>query len=195
MCAKQRGNGRSHGLLRISFEIIEEVPESRIMSENEELAKAGGKILGWAWEKRDQIRGYLSELRDWWKGDKTTAQAERPGILFLGAGGAGKSTLGRIISNEYNLLLDPPGEYKESISVEEYQLGDDPTIEVLVPPGQSHRRDATWPELLAGVTTGRYRGIILINSYGYHTLGQISYKETKSYKRSGEDGFLQVLLE
>jgi hypothetical protein len=164
------------------------------MSGNEELAKAAGQVLGWAWEKRDQIRAYLSELRDWWRGDETAAQKERPGILFLGAGGAGKSTLGRIISDEYNLLLDPPGEYQESISVEEYRLGDDPDTEILVPPGQSHRRDSTWNELLAGVTKGKYRGIVLINAYGYHTLGQISYRETKSYKRSGEDGFLESYL-
>src|SRR3954451_9655307 len=35
-----------------------------------------------------------------------------------------------------------------------------------VPPGQSHRRDSTWPDLLAGLISGEYRGIILINAYG-----------------------------
>jgi hypothetical protein len=153
------------------------------------------KIAVWACDKRGQILGLLSELRDWFSGGKKGAKGERPGILILGAGGSGKSTLGRILSGEFDLLLDPPGEYKESVSTEEYPLQDDPKTEVLVPSGQAHRRGATWTGLLADVVAGRFRGIILINAYGYHTLAQVSYKDTRIFQERGKRGFLRAYLE
>jgi hypothetical protein len=148
------------------------------------------KIAGWAWDKRGQIVGLLSELRDWFGGAKKDAEDESPGILILGAGGSGKSTLGKILSGEFELLLDLPGEYQESVAVEEYSLQDDPKTEVLVPPGQSHRRDSTWTELLADVAAGKYRGIILMNAYGYHTLGHVKYKDISIFNEKGKAGFL-----
>ena len=45
---------------------------------------------------------------------------------------------------DHDLLLDPPGQYKESVAVEHYSLPDSPGVEVVVPPGQKHRRAATW---------------------------------------------------
>ncbi len=87
-------------------------------------------------------------------------------------------------------MLDAPGEYKESISVEEYNLSDNPSVEIYVPPGQSHRRDSTWADLLAGVTSGAYRGIILMSSFGYHTLGQISYTDTRFFDKEDPGAFL-----
>jgi hypothetical protein len=158
-------------------------------------ADAGWEIAGWAWEKRDQILGLLSELRDWFRGGKKDDAQQRPGILILGPGGTGKSTLGRILSGEYDLLLDLPGEYRESISAEEYELPGDPKIEILVPPGQYHRREATWTQLLADLSAGRFRGIILLNAYGYHTLGQIDFRGTALYKERGKSGFLPAYLE
>ncbi len=159
------------------------------------------KIAAWAWDKRGQILGLLSELRDWFSGGKKGAKGERPGILILGAGGSGKSTLGRILSGEFDLLLDPPAEYKESISTEEYELQGDPKTEILVLPGQSHRRDATWPELLADLAAGKFRGIILISAYGYHTIGEARYQDTIIYrekakgKGKGKAGFLSAYIE
>ena len=159
----------------------------------------GWKVATWAWDKRSQILGLLAELRDWFRGGKKDAKAEKPGILILGAGGTGKSTLGRILSGDFDLLLDPPGEYKESISTEEYELQGEPKAEILVLPGQSHRRDATWPELLADLTAGKFRGIILINAYGYHTIGEARYQDTPIFKEKakgkGKAGFLAAYIE
>ena len=153
------------------------------------------KIAGWAWEKRERILGLLSELRDWFRGGRKEQAQGQPGILVLGAGGAGKSTLGRILSGEYNFLLDSPGEYQESMSVEEYELQGDPKTEIWVPPGQLHRRDATWTDLLADLAAGKFRGIILTNAYGYHALGQVSYKDTRLYEETGKAGFLPAYLD
>lgn len=155
----------------------------------------GWRVAGWAWERREQILGLLSELRDWFRGGKKDQPQDHPGILVLGAGGAGKSTLGRILSGDYNFLLDSPGEYRESISVEEYELQGDPKTAIWVPPGQLHRRDATWTDLLADLAAGKFRGIILVNAHGYHTLGQLSYKETRLYGETGKAGFLVAYLD
>src|SRR5262249_13073676 len=67
-------------------------------------------------------------------------------------------------------------------------------ISVTVPPGQLHRRDATWKELEAGIAADKYRGLILVNAFGYHSLGEISYKALPLYK--GDDAsFLASYLE
>jgi hypothetical protein len=148
-----------------------------------------GAGASWTWDRREQIGRYLRGIYDWFRG-QPDATARRPGILILGAGGAGKSTLGKILGGQYDLLLDPIGEYSESVSVEEYSLKDDSGVEIYVPPGQAHRRDSTWTELLAGVCSGDYRGIILLNAFGYHTIGRISYRDLKVYKKHGDSAFL-----
>jgi hypothetical protein len=140
-----------------------------------------------AWENRESVRSFLSALASWF--------VSNPGILMLGSGGTGKSTLGKLLSGKHDLLLDTPGDYKESVKVEEFRLKDDPRTEIVSPPGQLHRRDATWNDLLREVVDGKYRGIIVINAYGYHTLGNIRYQETEIFARTGKRGFLAAYLE
>jgi hypothetical protein len=149
-------------------------------------------ILSWLWEKREEISRKLAELYDWFRGKGK--EASQRGILILGPGGVGKTTLARLLAGEYNLLFDLPGEYNESLGIERYTLQDAPGIEIVVPPGQQHRREATWAELLAEVSAGHYRGIILLSAYGYHSLGQSSYKSHHLY-RNDKDEFLQAYLE
>jgi hypothetical protein len=63
----------------------------------------------------------------------------------------------------------------------------------VVPPGQAHRREATWADLYARISAGRFRGIILVSAYGFHTLGEISYKQHRLYTNSKEE-FLNKYL-
>jgi hypothetical protein len=135
------------------------------------------RALQWTWDNLPTITKRLKKLRDWFRrgGDKS-----KPGILILGAGGVGKSTLGKLLAGEYDLLLDPPGQYKESVGIEHYSLPDSPGVEVVVPPGQKHRRAATWSELLKTIGQGKYRGIILMSAYGYHAMST-GYKEHELY--------------
>ena len=135
------------------------------------------EALKWTWKNKEWIGGRISDIRSWFSRNNEEAGK----ILILGPGGVGKSTLARMLCKEYDGLVNVPGEYDESLSVESYTLDDDKT-EIVVPPGQKHRREATWTELLADVASGQYRGIIVMLAYGHHSLGDISYKQHKLYE-------------
>ncbi len=139
-----------------------------------------GKIGEWAWDNREWIAAKLAELRRWLFASKEGQPTSC--ILLIGPGGVGKTTFARMLSGQYDFPIDIPGVYEESIGLERFALEDDPNVEVVVPPGQRHRRDATWGALERSISTGGFRGIILTGSYGYHSLGQISYKNHRLYQ-------------
>lgn len=147
------------------------------------------RALQWTWDNWDKITKRLRKLRTWFRhgGEKGS-----PGILILGAGGVGKSTLGKLLAGEYDPLLDPPGQYKESVGIEHYSLPDSPGVEVVVPPGQKHRRAATWSELLKTIAKGKYRGIILMSAYGYHSMST-GYKASELFAGNKEK-FIEAFL-
>lgn len=151
----------------------------------------GEQILGWLWDRRDVVLQKLKDIAAWFRGEK-----DRPGILILGPGGAGKTTFGKILAGEYDRFWDAPGAYEESIQIERYALQDQPNVEIVVPPGQEHRRGGTWEQLHADLSAGKFRGVILLASYGYHTLGLYSYKDHRIYKAKGhKDTFLEAYLQ
>lgn len=145
-----------------------------------------GPILSWLWDHREGVKENLDELYRWF------GTRKKGRILILGPGGTGKTTLARLLSGEFQWLLDPPGVYAESIAVEHYKLAGAPGVEVVVPPGQELRRDLTWDDLLADVREGKFRGIILVGAYGYHSL-DLSYKRHELYQGS-KAPFLQAYL-
>ncbi|MGF1580357.1 MAG: hypothetical protein ACFCD0_13425 [Gemmataceae bacterium] len=158
------------------------------------------KIGEWLWDQRDNVAKKLQQLYQWFRSKKTGGIDSGPGILIVGAGGVGKTTFGGFLSNQFDLLANPPGEYVESLKVEKVVLpkgeDDEETAEAVIPPGQEHRRDATWSELLSKVAAGMFRGIILISAYGYHSLGNISFKKHRLYPQNrGKNKFLQAFLE
>ena len=63
---------------------------------------------------------------------------------------------------------------------------------MVVPPGQKHRHVATWSELLRTIGQGKYRGIILMSAYGYHSSG-LNYKEHELYAGNKEK-FVETFL-
>ena len=127
----------------------------------------------WARENKPIITLGISVLRDrlWPKEKKDSestagSQEQKPGVLILGPGGVGKSTLGKILSGQFDLLFDLPGPYDESIEVERYPVKNNSGLEIVVPPGQPQRRATTWEEHLNGLSSGKFCGMILIGSYG-----------------------------
>ncbi len=149
-------------------------------------------VLEWAWDKKDWIRDRLREIRDWWRGP-----VDGRGILLLGPGGVGKTTLAKLLSGEYDFLLDIPDQYKEDYEVEHYSLPEKGglQVEIVVPPGQQHRREATWSDLLQDVAGGKFRGVVLLCAYGYHTLGNISWKMHPLAKQHPDEAsFLDAFL-
>lgn len=135
------------------------------------------KVASWLWDRKDDIGRKLGDLYRWFRGQG--AKDPERGILILGPGGVGKTTLGRILAGEMNWLTDAPWEYEESVT------------EVVVPPGQEHRRESSWNELLGNVSADRYRGIILVSAYGYHDLALRSYRQHALYQ-GNKDEFVRA---
>lgn len=157
-------------------------------------------IIPWRDISREAARELFRSIADWfknWRQRKSEAEPPipepRPGILVIGPGGTGKSVLCRLLAGEWNWLLDDPWEYRESLDNEHYRLSDDPAVEIVVPPGQFHRRESTWEELLSHVAEGKYRGVIVTSAYGYHSLPAGSYKQHPLYE-SDKERFLEAYL-
>jgi hypothetical protein len=101
-------------------------------------------------------------------------------IAIFGAGGTGKSTLGKVLSGEFdpNSLLQP---YQESISTEHYKLDSNFVGTVIVAPGQIRRED-TWDNLFRTMAGGKFNLIIHTVAWGYHSFGEIGYTQHGLYQ-------------
>lgn len=151
-------------------------------------------VTGWLWENRRWVLDRFKNLTDWfWKKpsvDSTQALPVDPRrILMIGSGGVGKTTFARMLAGERDWLVAAGLPYDESIGVESYDV-DGATMEIVVAPGQRHRRDTIWPELERDLAAGLFRGIVLVVSYGYHNIGLTSYKRLPSYR--GDDAAFLV---
>ena len=132
-----------------------------------------------ALRSRGAILGLYAAVRDYFR--RTTEPGERP-ILILGPGGVGKTTLARILATDYHWIADPVGPYAESLGVEKTACAGSPGVEVVTAPGQDHRRQAVWPDLLADVAAGKYRGVVLVTAAGFLNLrDRDGYKSHQLY--------------
>jgi hypothetical protein len=147
----------------------------------------GWQIAKWVWEQRGAIAQSLATVYAWFRGEP-----DKRGILVIGPGGTGKTTLARLLAGQFNWLTDNPWDYRESAGVENYVLPDDPKTQLVVPPGQHHRRPSGWADVEADIATGKYRGVIVLAAYGYHNLN-LSYKHHPLY-RGNKATFLEEYL-
>jgi len=135
--------------------------------------EAGLEIANFAWDHRKSLGKVATELF-------RAIRAGRVRVLVFGAGGAGKSTVGKLLAGKLTdeeLLRG----YVESFAVERFGLGGTVTGRLLVAPGQ-RRREHAWDELLGMMATGTVNGIINVTAYGYHSLeGLASYKEHRAF--------------
>lgn len=107
-------------------------------------------------------------------------------IAIFGAGGTGKTTLGKILSGEFEGAFDllpsyRESLYRESLKVERYNLGSNLVGSIIVAPGQERRED-TWDDILRLLSSGKIALVINVVSWGYHSFGAISYKEHSLYR-------------
>lgn len=124
-----------------------------------------------------EIVGTLSAAADLYKERKTIlVMLERlrsriihgtTRLVVFGAGGTGKTTLGRYLSGSLDTdsAVDP---YKETAARVDFSIGGKVSGIVLVPPGQARRRANTWDELFQLLAGGKASGIINVVSWGYH---------------------------
>ena len=147
-------------------------------------------LLSWGLENYNKLSRGFSGLQGWFKGNPGNhndsgdlKESKERGILMIGPGGTGKTTLAELLSGITDLSAGDATKYNESIDVDRYTLKDAPRVELLVTPGQRHRRPALWPDLLSNVASGAYRGIVVFGSYGYHSLNS-SYKNHELYREN-----------
>jgi energy-coupling factor transporter ATP-binding protein EcfA2 len=89
-------------------------------------------------------------------------------VVVFGAGGTGKTTLGRYLSGvlDTDSAVDP---YEETMSRVDFSFGGKIPGIVLVPPGQSRRRANTWDELFQILSQGKAVGVINVVCNGFHS--------------------------
>ncbi|MBM3979587.1 MAG: hypothetical protein FJ304_04755 [Planctomycetes bacterium] len=131
------------------------------------------EIAKWGWDSRAGVKPLLAKFRLWLRRSK---------VLVIGPGGTGKTTLARILSGQFDWLLDSSWAYRESVEVKKYKLRADPAVEVVAVPGQEHRRRSTWDGIGTDVSRGEYRGVIFVASNGFHTPIESSYKRNSHFE-------------
>lgn len=102
-------------------------------------------------------------------------------IVVFGAGGTGKSTLGKLLSGDSD-PLSLLSTYQESIGVEALPLSANRFGQVIIAPGQERRQDNAWPDLLREVSTGTCQMIIHVVAYGYHSFEEFKYSEHRLFR-------------
>ncbi|MBP0019109.1 MAG: hypothetical protein J7647_16355 [Cyanobacteria bacterium SBLK] len=99
-------------------------------------------------------------------------------IAIVGAGGTGKTTLGKVFSG---IELSPS--YQESLDIEEYKIDSDFNASLIVVPGQKPREDR-WDEVLQTLVNGKIKLVIHVVSWGYHSLSEnFNYSQHSLYQR------------
>lgn len=98
-------------------------------------------------------------------------------VVVFGAGGSGKSTLGKFLAGE-ELSTD----YRESKHPESYKLDSTTTCSILVPPGQEGLRPKTWSDLQRHVASGRSTTVLHVVSWGLNEISPLPYSEHREYR-------------
>ncbi|MGK7932538.1 MAG: hypothetical protein AB4041_14045 [Microcystaceae cyanobacterium] len=102
-------------------------------------------------------------------------------IVIFGAGGCGKSTLGRLLSGQQD-QMSLLSTYQESITTETYELETNTMGAIIVAAGQERRQD-NWGELLQAVSDGKFKLIVHVVAAGLHSFGGgIPYQRHKLYQ-------------
>lgn len=102
-------------------------------------------------------------------------------IIIFGAGGTGKSTLGKLLSGDSD-PISLLSSYQESIRVESLPLAANSFGSVIVAPGQERRQENTWPDLLKEVSSGNVQMIIHVVAWGYHSFEEFRYADHRLFQ-------------
>jgi len=141
--------------------------------------KWGGKAVSWSEENPEKVSSF-------WKRFK-----KKRDFLILGPGGVGKSTLAEQMAGRFNDPRKVPGEYAESIGIEEVEIAG-LGVKALVVPGQEERFLNYWEDLSKQLVKGsQIKGLVIVYSFGYHTFSR-SKKEHPLYDQEDDEAFVHA---
>lgn len=139
------------------------------------------------YENRKYLARISQKIRTWLKRGYLR-------LLVFGAGGTGKSTLGRVLSDGFDPNVHT--DYRESRSTDQFSWSDDVFGTMIIPPGQESRRDYHWPELYDFLSEGKSAGVIHVVSYGYHSIQTLPYRQVNPFQDGmSKDDFLNGYLQ
>lgn len=116
------------------------------------------------WEQRRLLAAPLQKLRRRLGRGKMV-------IAVFGPGGVGKTTLGTMLSADFDPQAKPET-YKESLEPETYYLKSNPARSVLVAPGQEHRIGRYWPAIYTQLSQAKTAVVIHVAAHGYHAFNE-----------------------
>jgi hypothetical protein len=115
-------------------------------------------------------------------------------VPIFGCGGAGKTTLGRLIGGADPLNLAAP--YRESFEIDTVKLRGEYPGTVSVGPGQKDRISRYWPELFRLAISSGNLGIINVVAYGLHSIELQRFEEHDLFAKGMDlSEFSQVFSE
>jgi len=123
--------------------------------------EAGTKAAEFAWKHRSALQKAAAELFE-------VARRGRTRVLVFGAGGVGKSSLGKLLAGKLTDEELLKG-YRDSFTTEQFPIPETLTGRILVAPGQRHKQ-GEWDDLLVLLRAGKVGGVINMVGYGYHSL-------------------------
>jgi hypothetical protein len=126
-------------------------------------------------KNRKEIFSYTNKIRHYVNHGKHN-------ILILGTGGAGKSTLGKLLGGEYDQLLAGKP-YEQSIERENYSYKGKVFGSVIVGPGQTDKRKRIWPDLIKKIESGGINGIIYVVAAGYNSSTEVEPEEHPLFRK------------
>jgi hypothetical protein len=126
-----------------------------------ELTKAGVEVTASTlWKHRSKLRQAMREVG-------RLVRTGRLTILVFGAGGAGKSTVGKYITGRLTEDELEKG-YRSSVAIERFGIPSTVGGRVMVAPGQRARAEYAQQDMLALLTAGKVDGVINVVAYGHH---------------------------
>lgn len=140
-----------------------------------------------ALEKRKSFLPLARRIKYWLKRGRLR-------IAIFGPGGTGKTTLGHFLAGNFE-VGQASAAYTESFEVETFKLKGDLVCNLIVPPGQE-LREYHWTDLYRDLAAGRSGGVINVVSWGYHSIQELSYRDTKYFKAGmTKDQFFKTYLQ